>query len=376
MGLSELNVIRGVDQLHEQLILAIDTGRTAFIQGDAGCGKTVGIEEFCTNWQRFPKVLKAKPIFFSMFGKQITDALAEGVPFPSKSKHCTLWLPDEFIRTIWDEYQTNPARHVIIFIDEVSHVDEQHAGFLYGIADRRKFGRHDLPPQTTVIFASNGQDSGAVSYTMDAMIGDRCNTTWYCGPTLNEWIAWNSEKGYLHPWIAAALKQNPKLLYDFDPERLTNATYRGWTNACITLHAAQKLFDYFDSLCVPRFIAGIIGDEGASAVQQAAELMGVCPSYQDIMLNPTSALIPDSRDIGALLYVAQLLVNQAQPQDLAKVVRYASRLPDHALSYLLKPLAAKHPVLMDIPGASRLFNKIKQTTHNASRLTRTQAGKF
>lgn len=186
----------------------------------------------------------------------------------------------------------------------------------------RKLNGHVLPDHVTIVAATNRRtDRAGVAGVLEP-VKSRFATIVELEPDVDEWTNWAIQQSFMPPELVAYIRFQPDALYQFVPSAdLVNCPVpRTWENA-----------GRIASLNLPKAVEqqalkGSIGEAQAGAFLGFRDMFRQLPSIDGILLDPKSAIVPDS--LGALYAVVTGLAAKTNEQNFGRVATYLQRLAD------------------------------------------------
>lgn len=305
-----------------ELIAACGSKRTVLVQGHMGTGKSSLLSALA---ERFPT---HKPQYFDCTTKDLGD-----ITLPR--------IADGTTGAAYVQYATNEelgCHHnapIILMIDEFGKSNPSVKLALLRLMLERKIGSYTLHPDS-IIFATTNLGSEGVGDLLPAHARNRLTVVSMRKPTPDEWLLWGIGAN-LDPALLGWVKDTPAVFDDFrdlrDPEDNPyvfhpNATGRDAFVTPRSLAAASDIlsaraaFDENTLLCA---LAGTIGTRGAADLLAFVRLADKLPKMQDIINNPTTALVPDN--VSALCLVVFKVLSSLDDVLISPWMDYMTRLP-------------------------------------------------
>jgi hypothetical protein len=206
--------------------------------------------------------------------------MSEGdlVGLPVISGDTTSWNPPDWYKQACD----NP---VLLFLDEVDRAVIEVRQGIFELTDSRKLNGHTLHPDTLVIAAVNGGQSGSQYQVgeMDPAELDRW-TAFDLDPTVEDWLSW--AKVSTHAYVCEFINLNRDHLEhkgDFEPNKVYPSR-RSWKRLNDVLVGADMLNE--ENMKDIRNIAlGFVGYEAAIALHDFVEKYDRQVTPEDIILH-------------------------------------------------------------------------------------------
>lgn len=247
-------------------------------------------------------------------------------------------------RTVWTTPEFLPSEgEGILFLDELTCAPQMTQAACYQLVLDRKLGEYALPDGWSVIAAGNPASERGTHFAMSRPLRNRfVHIT--LAADLDEWCCWALHAA-IRPEIVAFLRFRPNLLHAADVTSDANAwpTPRSWEMASRVMcgcesREAEHAIDMTNVQV--QLLQGTIGDAATAEFVGFLRLFQSLPSIDEILLNPTTALVPE--DTSAQIAVATALGRKLTDHSIARGMKYLDRLPDE-----LKVLAIRDATARD-----------------------------
>ena len=264
------------------------------------------------------------------------------------------WCPPAFLPR---DRETPGDTKGVLFLDELAQAPPLvQAGCLQLTLDRR-IGEYELPPNWTVVAASNRQEDRAGAHKLITPLLNRFIHL-DVEVSHDDWHAWAIHNG-IAPEIRSFLKWRPPLLWHFDPSSGARAfpTPRSWDFVNTALPAVASC----DLAIQHSVVAGCVG-EGP-----AAEFMGFVQTYRDlpdidqVLSAPTTVSVP--KEPAVLYALSGAIVERCRPQDgkvLDNAATYSGRMPAEFAVLTAKDMLAVAPKSVALPSMQKLIKKFRE----------------
>lgn len=207
---SYTNKVR-ISQLPKYVKLAQAVGKTLYILGASGVGKSVMINTIAKTM--FPN--SEKPLIdIRLGGKEYADVF--GIRVPEKEDDGSVKnkfsLADHWPDADWEG---------IIFFDELSHAEPYIQKTAYSALRDGHFEGYTLPKGAVRVAAGNRVlDNGGTSELLSPLANDLIivEIDYNSDKAIEEWLSWASKEN-LHPAVIAWIKKNPQDLFTFEQDR-------------------------------------------------------------------------------------------------------------------------------------------------------------
>jgi MoxR-like ATPase len=241
-----------------------------------------------------------------------------GMMIPDLEKGTVKWTKPEFWPT---------KKKTIIFLDELNAAPPLIQAAFYQLIQDRCIGSHKLPEGVVIIAAGNGELDRAVTSRMSSALANRFIHVDF-DPDLQDWVAW--ALGHDIPTeIIAFLRFRPDLLHNQDPSRNEKAfaSPRTWEFLAKLINANGSDLGY-------ELIAGTVGEAAATEYVAFLQVLKSLPDIDMILMQPEQADVPT--EPSALYAVCGALAKKASDKNIARLVKYANRLPDEFSVLLMR----------------------------------------
>lgn len=302
-------------EIFEALKLLIAIKRPAFIEGDAGVGKTQTVGQACDALTR--RLIDVRAAQFDA-----TDI--RGLPHVN-GKGRSHWAIPDWLPTDGDG---------VIFFDEINRAPTLVQNSMLQLMLERRCGEYELPDGWAVIAAGNPDNYRGVQRMSEALANRLVHLKY--DTDLNDWCTWALDHD-IRPELIGFMRFRPNLLHSYDRNSTEKAypSPRSWEFVNQILEAAPP----------PAIELGLF--EGTVGAGPAGELAGFLqiyrqlPSLDGILLNPDKAKVPD--DPGPLLAIASGLARKATATNFDRVCKYVNRMPKEWGVYAIKDAARLTP---------------------------------
>tara|TARA_Y100000310_G_scaffold317808_1_gene371100 strand:+ start:549 stop:1610 length:1062 start_codon:yes stop_codon:yes gene_type:complete len=214
---------------------------------------------------------------------QMTEGDLLGLP--KVSKGITQWLPPEWLHIAC----TKP---VVLFLDEVDRATTEVRQGIFELCDSRKIAGNTLHPDTLILAAVNGGESGAQYQVgeMDPAELDRY-TTFDVAPSVEDWLTWSKDK--VQPEIWDFINSNHQHLEhkdDFEPNKVYPSR-RSWERLSQTFAKVGPVIE--NNPLTYNIATSFIGFEGAIALNDFLKNYSRQVSIADILDHGKQHLVAD-----------------------------------------------------------------------------------
>jgi hypothetical protein len=274
----------------------LDARLPVMIRGRHGIGKSEVVYQ--TGKRRELPVVERR-------ASQMTEGDLVGLP--SLGDNRTSWNPPDWFKTACEQ-------PVLLFLDEVDRAVIEVRQGIFELTDSRKLNGHHLHPDTLIVAAVNGGESGEQYQVgeMDPAELDRW-TVFDLAPSVEDWITWASDGDRINPVIVDFVKQNREHLEhkgDFEPNK-KYPSRRSWKRFNDTLEAAGKLDEWQKDIRILGI--GFVGYEAAISFSDFFEKYDRQVTPQDILVHGKHERV---KDFGLVEHCA--LIDKMDSMDIFK----------------------------------------------------------
>ena len=270
---------------------------------------------------------------------QMTEGDLVGLPVISGDS--TKWNPPDWFKTACN----NP---VMLFLDEVDRAVIEVRQGIFELTDSRKLNGHNLHPDTLIVAAVNGGQSGAQYQVgeMDPAELDRW-TAFDLSPTIEDWLLW--AKDNVSQFVYDFINLNRDHLEhkgDFEPNKVYPSR-RSWKRVNDVLVSAD-MFSENNMRDIRNVAVGFVGYEAAIALHDFVEKYDRQVTPEDVIVN---GKIEKTTKFGIIEHCALidkieskgLIANKLPKDQLENLVRYFMSLPSEAAMKMWHTLGKGHP---------------------------------
>lgn len=301
---NSLKVKISIGDLKDYLRAVYESGVNVgvYIESQPGMGKTETVLDFAAEIEL--------PLYdFRAAIRQPVDVL--GVPSVTEDGKTIFNPPAEFL----------DCPHVF-FLDEMPNAPQSMQNALLQLPVERRLGNWACPGGSMIVAAGNRVEDKAGAVRLISNMRDRF--LWLeIRPDVEAWASWAWSKGIspemiqFHRWSAGEGKEN---LYNFDSARKINPSPRSWValdglykSANMTLHNA--------------LFAGLVGEGPSYEFQGFCRIFKHLPDPRTILMNPSSADVPDLSKPDVLYALSGALASHAGEATAGAILEYSERMP-------------------------------------------------
>jgi len=293
---------------------------------------------------------------------QMTEGDLVGLPVISGDS--TKWNPPDWFKMACN----NP---VMLFLDEVDRAVIEVRQGIFELTDSRKLNGHVLHPDTLIVAAVNGGESGS-QYQVGEM--DPAELDRWCAfdlsPTVEDWLAW--AKDNTNQFVYDFVNLNRYHLEhkgDFEPNKVYPSR-RSWKRLNDVLVGAD-MFNENNMKDIRNIAVGFIGYEGAIALHDFVEKYDRQVSPDDIIIHGKMDKV---KKFGIIEHCALIdkidskkFLEKKMPKDqIENLARYFMSLPSEAAMKMwhilgkgdVQNTTALHQVNIDGTSPSKFLSEI------------------
>ena len=209
----------------------------------------------------------------------------------------------------------------VLFLDELAQAMPAVQAALLQLVLERRLGEYELPPDWSVVAASNrAEDRAGVHRLISPLLNRFVHLDLDVCP--QDWQEWAVGAG-VAPEVRAFLRFRPELLLSFDPS--TNprafATPRSWNYVSDVLRCTSPLL-------LHRVVAGCVGDGAAAEFVAYLQLYRQLPDVDAVLSNPNAIPLPKEPAVLFALIGALTARARSDRSLVPAFARVGMRLPD------------------------------------------------
>jgi hypothetical protein len=251
---------------------------------------------------------------------------------PSVHNGTTTWNPPKWLHDMQE------GRWLLV-IDEAPQGVTMLQNALGGLVLDRFIGGVHLSPDVYIYMTGNRVEDKAGANKMVTQLGNRIMLL-NMDVDFNDWKAWARDNG-IDPMLIAFLQwrdtKNEPALFDFDPNRLSNATPRSWAKAsAVDTELPPDVY--------MEMVSGLVGQGRAVEYIAFRKHVDSLPDYRDIMDNPKTAPVPDKTEVRYA--AAGWLADKVTEKDFGTILQYIVRLPLDYQVLFVKIASKNSPAIM------------------------------
>jgi MoxR-like ATPase len=318
-------------KLYEALCALIGEGVPLHIWGPCGTGKSQIVGQVASDLDYD---------FLDVRAVQLDPVDLRGLPRISADQ--TEWVPPKFLPT---------SGKGILFLDELTSAPQMTQAGCYQLVLDRRLGEYRLPDDWVVIAAGNPASERGVHFAMPRPLRNRF-VHLELEADLDDWCRW-AVRNHVRPEIIAFLRFKPELLHDADVTSDANAwpTPRSWEMASRVLSGVARRTNVRllsgTSEFEAQLLDGTVGQAAASELVAFLRLFRELPSIDEILLNPSTAKVPD--EPSAQIAIATALGRILSDTSVGRGITYLERMPTEMLVMAMRDAAARETAITHTP---------------------------
>lgn len=208
------------------------------------------------------------------------------------------------------------------------------------IVNEYRLGEHAISHGVTICCTGNKPENKAGTTTMPMHLKDRLMFITIEADHA-DFLAYANKRG-LHRWVRAFIGKNPAYLHKFEVGVNAFPSPRSWERVSELLK--MNLIPHILTEC----LYGQIGEGMASQFLAFIKVEDRMPTAEQVIKDPDSVPVFESRDADILYMLIANLVEVAQPKTLAPIIQYLKRLKNKEfLAMWAKDVQARHPEVND-----------------------------
>lgn len=300
-------------QLRQMIRLCTAAGKTLYIEGAPGCGKTAIVRDELRQMGR-PVVYEcAAYLTQANFGLPCPDGDWLRVLRPQR------WFKTEGATLVFDE------------ADKLSPMLQQQ---MAQAAHERRLGDDHMPPGTSVILIGNRTTDANGSYGVSNILSSRTARVEYT-PTPDEVLSYAHVAGW-HPLLTAVLEMHKSLVNKPEASKDRFPCSRAWENASAILRQTGE----DRSMWVP-ILSAHVGDEATAIVEAVMMCYDELTPAGECFRQPLKAGIPESP--AARMLQATIITSEASTTTTGQAVQYLTRMPREVALSAISWMIQRYP---------------------------------
>ena len=278
--------------------------------------------------------------FLDVRAVQLDPVDLRGLPRISSDQN--EWVPPKFL--------PNSGKG-ILFLDELTSAPQMTQAGCYELVLDRRLGEYRLPDEWVVIAAGNPASERGAHFAMPRPLRNRF-VHLDLEPDLDDWSKW-AVKAHVRPEIIAFLHFKPELLHAADVISDANAwqTPRSWEMASRVLAGVARRTNARllsgTSEFEAQLLDGTVEHPAASELVAFLRLFRELPSIDEILLNPTTANVP--QEPSAQIAIATALGRALSDTSVGRGITYLERMPTEMRVMAMRDAAARDTAITHTP---------------------------
>lgn len=280
----------------------LKTGRTPFIWGDPGIGKSDIMRAVAAG-------LKLELVDARLSIYDPTDLKGFPVVKGTGKTQAMHFVPPAILPT---------KGKGILFLDELPAAPPAVQAAAYQLILDKKLGEYELPPGWAIVAAGNHARNGGVHYSLAPALANRfVHIEMEC--SAEEWDAWAAQNG-ITDITRAFIRFRPALIHDMEARKTGMAfpSPRSWAFADdiakLNLGTAEEL----------ELLKGTVSEGAAVEYLAFMKTARELPSASEILISPDTAPVPTSP--AAKHAVVVMLERKAESKNFKQCMTYVQRL--------------------------------------------------
>ena len=280
----------------------LKTGRTPFIWGDPGIGKSDIMRAVAAGLK-----LELVDAYLSIYDP--TDLKGFPVVKGTGKTQAMHFVPPAILPT---------KGKGILFLDELPAAPPAVQAAAYQLILDKKLGEYELPPGWAIVAAGNHARNGGMHYSLAPALANRfVHIEMEC--SAEEWDAWAAQNG-ITDITRAFIRFRPALIHDMEARKTGMAfpSPRSWAFADdiakLNLGTAEEL----------ELLKGTVSEGAAVEYLAFMKTARELPSASEILISPDTAPVPTSP--AAKHAVVVMLERKAEPKNFKQCMTYVQRL--------------------------------------------------
>ena len=228
---------------------------------------------------------------------------------PNNQGETTKWKkPDDLAKL-------ESGRNLLI-IEELTDCSLPMQNACCGLIYDRQVGELKLSKDTYIIASGNRTEDKSGANRLSTKLANRMRILDF-DVSLDDWCEWALNKG-INPILVQFLRFKPDLLSSFEPNARVSPTPRAWERvAHIPTDLPSDL--YFAN------VAGDVGEGAAAPFTAFCKLYESLPDPDEIMMNPSKAVMPEKMDV--LYALTGAIAHRVNKDNFDRAVEFINRMP-------------------------------------------------
>lgn len=241
-----------------------------------------------------------------------------GLPLPVPAEKQAVWLPPAFLPQ---------SGRGILFLDELNSAPPLVQAAAYQLVLDRRVGEYILPEEWVIVAAGNRENDAGVTFRMPAPLANRFVHI-QLDVDIDDWVAWALTAG-VEDEVIAFIRFRPQLLFAFDPQKYTEKAFptpRTWEKVSRFLSHFKAAGVQPSSPVAFEVFRGCVGEGPAAEFCAYLKVWSRIPPFEEILLNPDTAPVPEGRDVQYAL--STMISRRITKDNIPAAIRYIQRLEE------------------------------------------------
>lgn len=286
-------------------VLSHNPSQSIYMSGAPGVGKTTIAYKIAENLG----IPRDRVLLFRPSLRDPVDLM--GVPSVDHTTKTTSFNPPKELHA----FKKGSGKGLILW-DELAQSVPMMQNAIAGSLLDRELGGLEIDKDVIQIATGNRVQDKAGSNKIVSQLGNRVLHI-EVETSLDDWCKW-ALANTIDPLLVAFMRLRPALLFDFDPNRLSNATPRSW-------EMVSRLPSTLGESAYQYAVSGLVGEGAAAEWVGTRKIMANMPNIQAIIDNPLTADIPQEAAIK--FAVTGALAQRTSKDNAGRVLSFMLRLP-------------------------------------------------
>lgn len=305
------------------ILACYEQNEPLMLLGKPGIGKTALFESVATE-------LGVGHIDFRLSMRDPVDVGGMRVP-DQKTGKLRHYVPDDL-----PDEKVHGKKGLLVF-DEINVVGQMMQATSYGLIQERRTGSYRMAPGWVPMASGNNVGDKAAAQRLSTALANRFNIQ-VVEPQLSAWLQQYGAE-HVDTRGTAFLRFRPELFHKMPKDgQQSFPSARSWTKAF-------KFIDY-DKSIRRKILSGYVGEDAANEFEAFWRILSSAPSFDDIIDNPKTAKLPETRDAGTYYATASMVARSVNRKNFNDAMVYVNRmLPDYQVA-TVQDAVKRQPDLM------------------------------